>query len=259
MSDGGTLEPGNAAESADSVHPTATAADAGEGTVALDQGDAESIDGVPGDALTDSQLEALLFVAERPLARRELRAITGASAETIDARLGDLQVALASRGLRLVVDGERVALATAPEAGRLIGRYIGREPARLSPATLETLAIVAYRQPATKSAIERIRGVDADYAIRSLVHRRLVVELGRSDAPGRPILYGTGVEFLERFGLTSLDQLPVVDAAVAQRLTIPEADAADAADAVAQVPVVADDPGGVAPALDAGLPAGWPR
>ena len=259
MSDGGTLEPGNAAESADSVHPTTTAADASEGTVALDQGDAESIDGVPGDALTDSQLEALLFVAERPLARRELRAITGASAETIDARLGDLQVALASRGLRLVVDGERVALATAPEAGRLIGRYIGREPARLSPATLETLAIVAYRQPATKSAIERIRGVDADYAIRSLVHRRLVVELGRSDAPGRPILYGTGVEFLERFGLTSLDQLPVVDAAVAQRLTIPEADAADAADAAAQVPVAADDPGGVAPALDAGLPAGWPR
>ena len=67
------------------------------------------------------------------------------------------------------------------------------------------------------------------------------------------------MEFLERFGLTSLDQLPVVDAAVAQRLTIPEADAADAADAAAQVPVVADDPGGVAPALDAGLPAGWPR
>jgi segregation and condensation protein B len=256
MSDGGALEPGNAAESADSVHPTTTAADASEGTVALDQGDAESIDGVPGDALTDSQLEALLFVAERPLARRELRAITGASAETIDGRLGDLQMALASRGLRLVVDGERVALATAPEAGRLIGRYIGREPARLSPATLETLAIVAYRQPATKSVIERIRGVDADYAIRSLVHRRLVVELGRSDAPGRPILYGTGMEFLERFGLTSLDQLPVVDAAVAQRLTIPEADAADAA---AQVPVAADDPGGVSPALDAGLPAGRPR
>ena len=72
--------------------------------------------------------------------------------------------------------------------------------------------------------------MDADYALRSLVHRRLVVELGRSDAPGRPILYGTGVEFLERFGLTSLDDLPVVDAAVAARLTLPEADAVDAAD-----------------------------
>jgi segregation and condensation protein B len=269
MSDGGT--PGPAAGTAE------PAAAAGEETAAPGDGEAESTDGVPGDALTEAQLEALLFVAERPLARRELGAITGASAETIDARLGDLQVALASRGLRLVLDGERVALATAPEAGRLIGRYIGREPARLSPATLETLAIVAYRQPATKSAIERIRGVDADYAIRSLVHRRLVVELGRSDAAGRPILYGTGMEFLERFGLTSLDDLPVVDAAVAERLTIPEANAADAAGAAdaadaagaaaaaanvqvaARAPVAADDPAEASPASGAGLPAGRSR
>ena len=212
-----------------------------------------SSDGMPGDDLTDAQLEALLFVAERPLTRRELAAITGASTDTIDARLGDLQVVLASRGLRLIVDGERVALATAPEAGRLIGRYIGREPTRLSPATLETLAIVAYRQPATKSVIERIRGVDADYAIRSLLHRRLVVELGRSDAPGRPILYGTGVEFLERFGLTSIDDLPVVDAAIAERLTLPDADAA--ADPAAAA-LTADSA-----AIDAGArqPAGRPR
>ena len=86
-----------------------------------------------------------------------------------------------------------MALATAPEAGLLIGRYVGREPTRLSAATLETLAIVAYRQPVTKAAIERVRGVDAEYALRSLLHRRLVVELGRADAPGRPILYGTSV------------------------------------------------------------------
>ena len=211
-----------------------------------------SSDGMPGDALTDAQLEALLFVAERPLTRRELAAITGASTDTIDARLGDLQVALASGGLRLILDGERVALATAPEAGRLIGRYIGREPTRLSPATLETLAIVAYRQPATKSAIERIRGVDADYAIRTLVHRRLVVELGRADAPGRPILYGTGVEFLERFGLTSLEDLPVVDAAVAERLTIPEAEAAPGATPAASA-------GGTGDRTGAGQPAGRPR
>jgi len=274
MSDGGAPEPADA--EAGAVEAEAAA---GEAAAALGNGEAESADGVPGDALTEAQLEALLFVAERPLARRELGAITGASAETIDARLGDLQVALASRGLRLIVDGERVALATAPEAGRLVGRYVGREPARLSPATLETLAIVAYRQPATKSAIERIRGVDADYAIRSLLHRRLVVELGRTDAPGRPILYGTGMEFLERFGLTSLDDLPIVDAAIAERLTIPEADAADAADPAGAagaagavtaaprvpvatapgVPVAADDPADVSPTSDADLPAGRPR
>jgi len=258
MSDGGApVAEADAAEASEAAR-----AEAAE----LGNREAESADGVPGDALTEAQLEALLFVAERPLARRELGAITGASAETINARLGDLQVALASRGLRLVVDGERVALATAPEAGRLIGRYIGREPARLSQATLETLAIVAYRQPATKSAIERIRGVDAEYAIRSLVHRRLVVELGRSSAPGRPILYGTGVEFLERFGLTSLDDLPVLDAAVAERLTIPEADAAGAAaqaagaaDAAARMSADAAAAAHVSAAADAGLPTGWPR
>jgi len=177
---------------------------------------------LPGDALTESLLEALLFVAERPLGRRELATLTGASSETIDAPVSDLEVTLAGRGIRLLVDGDRVALATAPEAGLLIGRYVGREPTRLSAATLETLAIVAYRQPVTKAAIERVRGVDAEYAVRSLLHRRLVVELGRADAPGRPILYGTSVEFLERFGLVSLDDLPLLDAGVAERLATPE-------------------------------------
>lgn len=177
---------------------------------------------LPGDTLSESLLEALLFVAERPLGRRELATLTGASPETIDARLGDLEVTLAGRGIRLLVDRDRVTLATAPEAGLLIGRYVGREPTRLSAATLETLAIVAYRQPVTKAAVERVRGVDAEYALRSLLHRRLVVELGRTEAPGRPILYGTSVEFLERFGLLSLDDLPLLDAAVAERLTSPE-------------------------------------
>ena len=77
---------------------------------------------------------------------------------------------------------------------------------------------MAYRQPVTKSAIERIRGVDSDYTIRTLLHRRFVVELGRSEAPGRPYLYGTGFEFLERFGLTSLEELPPLDVEVAARL-----------------------------------------
>lgn len=177
---------------------------------------------LPGEALTESLLEALLFVAERPLGRRELATLTGALPETIDARLGDLEVTLAGRGIRLLIDGDRVVLATAPEAGLLIGRYVGREPTRLSAATLETLAIVAYRQPVTKAGVEQVRGVDAEYALRSLLHRRLVVELGRADAPGRPFLYGTSVEFLERFGLLSLDDLPLLDAAVAERLVTPE-------------------------------------
>ena len=168
--------------------------------------------------LTEAQLEALLFVAERPLGRREIAALAGVDQATVDARLGDLEVSLGRRGIRLVLSGDRVELATAPEAGALIARYVGADAIRLSPASLETLAIVAYRQPVAKSAIERIRGVDSDYTIRSLLHRRLVVELGRSDAPGRPFLYGTGFEFLERFGLTSLDELPPLDVDVAARL-----------------------------------------
>jgi segregation and condensation protein B len=196
----------------DNVAPERDVAPEDEGTLQ------PGVTGLPGDLLTEQQLEALLFVAERPLGRRELASVTGASSETINARLGDLEVTLAGRGIRLLVDADRVALATAPEAGVLIGRYVGREPTRLSPATIETLAIVAYRQPVTKAGIERIRGVDADYAIRSLLHRRLVVELGRADAPGRPILYGTSVDFLERFGLLSLDELPALDADVAERL-----------------------------------------
>ena len=174
-------------------------------------------DDQPGE-LTEAQLEALLFVAERPLSRREIAGIARVDRATVDERLGDLEVSLRGRGLRLVVSDERVELVTAPEAGGLIARYVGADAIRLSPASLETLAIVAYRQPVTKAAVERIRGVDSDYTIRSLLHRRLVVELGRSDAPGRPFLYGTGFEFLERFGLTTLEELPPLEVEVAARL-----------------------------------------
>lgn len=175
----------------------------------------------PGE-LTGAGLEALLFVAERPLSRREIASLAGVDRETVDALLGDLEVDLAGRGIRLVIADERVALATAPEAGRLIARYVGAEHVRLTPAALETLAIVAYRQPVTRAVIERIRGVDSDYVVRSLLHRRLVVELGRAEAPGRPFLYGTGFEFLERFGLTSLEELPPLGADVAGRLAGPD-------------------------------------
>jgi segregation and condensation protein B len=173
----------------------------------------------PGE-LTEAQLEALLFVAERPLARSEIAALAGVERAEVDARIGDLGVSLAARGIRLVESGDRIELATAPETGRLIARYVGADAPRLSSASLETLAIVAYRQPCTRAVIERIRGVDSDYTLRTLMHRRLVVELGRSEAPGRPFLYGTGFDFLERFGLTSLEELPPLDADVAERLMV---------------------------------------
>jgi len=181
------------------------------------------------------ELEALLFVAERPLARREIGTLCDLAKDAVDALLGDLEVALRGRGVRLVAVGERVELATAPEAGALIARYVGGDGGRLSASALETLAIVAYRQPVTRGVIERIRGVDSDYVVRSLLHKRLVVEQGRADSPGRPILYGTGFDFMERFGLTSLDELPPLDADVAARLVVTiEDDIARDADTHAQ-------------------------
>ena len=191
----------------------------GAGTSDLDAAtDAPSIDAPPPIGLTEAGLEALLFVAERPLSRREIAAVAGVDRETVDARLGDLEVTLSGRGIRLVMSGDRVELVTAPETGALIARYVGADAVRLSPAALETLAIVAYRQPVTKAGVERIRGVDSDYTMRALLHRRLIVELGRADAPGRPFIYGTAFEFLERFGLTSLDELPPLDVDVAARI-----------------------------------------
>jgi segregation and condensation protein B len=180
-----------------------------------------SEDGAAADRpseLTAARLEALLFVAERPLARAEIAQLAGVDRATVDGRIGDLEVSLAGRGIRLLSSADRVELVTAPEAGQLIARYVGADAPRLSGSALETLAIVAYRQPCTRATVERIRGVDSDYTLRTLLHRRLIVELGRSDAPGRPILYGTGFDFLERFGLTSLAELPLLEPEIAERL-----------------------------------------
>ena len=189
--------------------------------------DAVAEEAAPVGELTEAQLEALLFVTEKPISRREIAILSGVDRVTVDERLGDLEVALAGRGVRLILVGDRVELATAPEAGALVARYVGTDAVRLSPAALETLAIVAYRQPVTRAAIERVRGVDSDYTVRALLHRRLIAEQGRSEGPGRPILYGTGFEFLERFGLATLDDLPPLDLEVAARLV--DGDASDAA------------------------------
>lgn len=177
-----------------------------------------------------ADLEALLFVAERPLSRGELGTVARLTAEEVDERLGDLEVQLRDRGIRLVSAGDRVMLGTSPESGALIARYLGADSVRLSPAALETLAIIAYRQPVTRGVIERIRGVDSGHVVRGLLHRRLVTEQGRAESPGRPILYGTSMEFMERFGLTSLDDLPPIEAEIAAQLAQAEEDSKAAAE-----------------------------
>ncbi|HEX2844464.1 MAG TPA: SMC-Scp complex subunit ScpB [Candidatus Limnocylindria bacterium] len=176
--------------------------------------------------------EALLFIAERPLATSELAELGGVPRIQAEATLSMLAERLADdeRGIRVQQHDDAWQLVTEPEVGARLAAYAAREEARLSPAALEALAVVAYRQPCTRGDVERVRGVDSDYVIRSLLHRRLVVEVGRRDTPGRPVLFGTTFTFLERFGLTSLDDLPPLstDAAQLTALTDSPAPAASA-------------------------------
>jgi segregation and condensation protein B len=176
--------------------------------------------------------EALLFIAERPLATSELAELAEVPRGQVEDALGELGERLqqAGRGLRLQgMEGEW-QLVTAPELGGRLAAYAARQETRLSPAALEALAVVAYRQPCTRADIDRVRGVDSDYVVRSLLHRRLIAEVGRRDTPGRPILLATTFIFLERFGLTSLDDLPVLNsqAAALTALTALEDGAAQA-------------------------------
>jgi segregation and condensation protein B len=179
--------------------------------------------------------EALLFIAERPLGTAEIAQLAGVPALQAEAALSALAEDLAEdrRGLRLQRTEDEWQLVTAPEVGARLAAYAAREEARLSHAALEALAVVAYRQPCTRADVERVRGVDSDYVIRSLLHRRLIAEVGRRDTPGRPALFATTFTFLERFGLTSLDDLPplTTEAAAATALATMSDGEADPADA----------------------------
>ncbi len=172
--------------------------------------------------------EALLFIAERPLSLSELAALADRPRPEAEAALASLAARLDEdeRGLRVQRHGDAWQLVTAPEVGARLATYAAREEARLSPAALEALAVIAYRQPCTRGDVERVRGVDSDYVIRSLLHRRLIVEIGRRDTPGRPVLFGTSFTFLERFGLTSIEDLPPLSTDAAQLAAL--ADRADA-------------------------------
>jgi segregation and condensation protein B len=154
-------------------------------------------------------LESLLFAADRPVTADELAKTLEVDAHTVEEALAILDEELAGRGVRLQRRGLQVQLVTAPEAAPYIQRFLNLEPSgRLSQPALETLAIIAYRQPITRAAVEAIRGVGCDAVLRTLVARGLIEEVGRLDQAGRPILYGTTFEFLQYFGLNSVSNLP---------------------------------------------------
>jgi len=156
-----------------------------------------------------SSLEALLFVSAEPVLPSQLGQALEVSLAAVEQGLKELDGELRTRGLRLQRHAGRVQLTTAPEAAELIERFLGLEAtSRLSRAALETLAIIAYQQPVTRPQVDAVRGVNSEGVMKSLLGKGLVQEVGRTEGPGRPILYGTSLEFLQHFGLNSLMELP---------------------------------------------------
>jgi segregation and condensation protein B len=155
-------------------------------------------------------LEALLFVAGGPVTVAQLATALERKLEDVEAGLKDLALGYAQQGsLSLQWHAGKVQLTTAPQVSGLVERFLGLEAtARLSRAALETLAIIAYRQPITRPAIDAIRGVSSDGVLKSLLGKGLIQEAGRTEGPGRPILFQTTAEFLQHFGLSVIDELP---------------------------------------------------
>lgn len=154
-------------------------------------------------------LESMLFVASGPVAVSRLGKVLELTPTKTESLLRELEASYADRGLRLQWNGSQVQLTTAPQASAVIEAFLGLElTSRLSPAALEVLAIIAYMQPITRPQIDNIRGVNSDGALRSLLSKGLIEEVGRMETPGRPILYGSTSEFLQHFGLVGLEELP---------------------------------------------------
>jgi segregation and condensation protein B len=161
----------------------------------------------------EASLEALLFVAPAPVTAAQLAEALGQKTQNVESGLRNLETLYSQgRGLSLQWHAGRVQLTTAPEFSGAVEKFLGLEAtARLSRAALEALAIIAYRQPVTRPGVDSIRGVNSDGVMKSLLNKGLIQEVGRSDGPGRPILYGTTAEFLQHFGLSSLVDLPPFD------------------------------------------------
>jgi segregation and condensation protein B len=158
----------------------------------------------------DARIEAVLFAAPGAVSLQQLAEALEASAAEVEESLKALDRKLQSgRGIRLQRHEGRYQLTTAPEVAEEVEKFLGLEAtARLSRAALETLAIIAYRQPITRPGVDAIRGVNSDGVIKSLLSKGLIQEVGRTDGPGRPILYGSTQDFLQHFGINSLEDLP---------------------------------------------------
>jgi segregation and condensation protein B len=156
-----------------------------------------------------AQIEALLFVAPGSVSISQLSIALEVDNHSIEKELKILEGKYSNRGVRLQRHRNRVQLVTAPEAALVVELFLGLEATtHLSQAALETLSIIAYRQPVTRPQIDSIRGVNSDGVMKTLLTKGLIQEVGRSGSPGRPFLFSTTPDFLGYFGLTSLEELP---------------------------------------------------
>ena len=158
-------------------------------------------------------VESVLFAAGAPLAlRRLVEVLDGPTTKDVKAAIESLMAEYnrAERGIHLLAVAGGYQFRSAPANAEWVRTLLRERPARLGRAALETLSVIAYKQPATRAEIEAVRGVDADSAIGSLLAKRLIKIAGRKEAVGRPLMYATTPEFLEVFGLNDLSELPVL-------------------------------------------------
>ncbi len=188
---------------------------------------------------TDNQIplstiiEGLLFVASEPVTIGDLASAVGCREAEVDATLVELKSLLSTRGIRVQRQGQLIQLVSAPGLTEYIEKFLGlSNTTRLSTPALETLAMIAYRQPITRPEIEAIRGVNSDGVLRTLISKGLVEEVGRLDSVGHPALFGTTFEFLRFFGLEELGELP--------ELKLPEPDADEGLEELPEIESVSD-------------------
>lgn len=156
-------------------------------------------------------IESILYVCGEPVPIKDVSHALDMTTDEFETALESLKEKYISqkRGLRLNRYDDSIQLSIAPEYAVYVERLL--QPVQkqsLSQAAMETLSIIAYRQPVTKSEIEAVRGVKCDYSVQSLLNKGLIQELGRRETLGRPILYGTTIAFLQHFGISSIDELP---------------------------------------------------
>ena len=173
--------------------------------------------------MMEAALECLLFIAGEPVVPADLARALQREEIEIEAALRSLQVSLTERGsgLQLLRIAGGWQLATRQEYAEVIGRLLARGGSKLSRAAMETLAIIAYRQPITAPEMEAVRGVSVSSVVKTLLERKLIAEAGRKATLGRPMQYTTTSDFLHYFGITELAQLPALEAETAPSAPVP--------------------------------------